>query len=418
MTNKYCVLSLVWLLVIQIVACNANDQVFETTNHQVNDVKAENAPSILLISIDGFRWDYVDKYQPKFLTQFAQHSARLKSLRPSFPTKTFPNHLTLVTGSYPQHHGIIANGFYAPDLGLNYSLRRSESVNNPQFYKRDPIWVIAEQQNMRTATFFWPGSEAAISDTLPTYLVRFDQTIDHQIRIDTVVNWYKLPANRRPHFSTLYFDEVDSAGHDYGQDSPQLMAAINQVDTTLAKLMAQLNALDIKVNVVIVSDHGMATVPKQNYEHLPLWLKQQFMVKGGGPLVHIYQKKSQKISLSQTVSALNRQAKHYRCYQYQDLPPKLNINKSHRMGDISCLPNKKWAIGFNGHKPIGDHGWDQYNDPDLSGIFYASGPNFKQNYQLETTDNIHVMPLLAHILGLKLPSNIDGKLKPMQALLH
>ncbi|MFQ3265779.1 MAG: ectonucleotide pyrophosphatase/phosphodiesterase family protein 5 [Colwellia sp.] len=374
-------------------------------------------PYVLLISLDGFRWDYIDKYKPAFLSEFAKESARLTSLRPAFPTKTFPNHISIVTGSYPENHGIVANRFYAPDLKKTYNIKDSKTVTNPDFYLRKPLWVIAEEQDMRTASYFWPGSEAAITGIYPSHYKKYNHNASHQERIEGVLNWYKLPSSERPQLITTYFHDIDSAGHRFGQDSPELIAAINNVDDTIREMVNMVRLLDFEVNIVIVSDHGMVDYPAENYEYLPTWLNDEYKVVATNPIVLIYDEGKSTRTLAQTVAELNQQAKHYQCYQYQDIPSKFNASKTNRIGDIACLTDKDWSIGFTGKTSKGNHGWSQFNTRDMDGIFYAKGPAFKEKVQLDTVENVNIMPLLAKILGVDITTPIDGKLDIMKPLL-
>jgi ectonucleotide pyrophosphatase/phosphodiesterase family protein 5 len=374
-------------------------------------------PYVLLISLDGFRWDYIDKYKPAFLSEFAKESARLTSLRPAFPTKTFPNHISIVTGSYPENHGIVANRFYAPDLKKIYNIKDSKTVTNPDFYLRKPLWVIAEEQDMRTASYFWPGSEAAITGIYPSHYKKYNHNASHQERIEGVLNWYKLPSSERPQLITTYFHDIDSAGHRFGQDSPELIAAINNVDDTIREMVNMVRLLDFEVNIVIVSDHGMVDYPAENYEYLPTWLNDEYKVVATNPIVLIYDEGKSTRTLAQTVAELNQQAKHYQCYQYQDIPSKFNASKTNRIGDIACLTDKDWSIGFTGKTSKGNHGWSQFNTRDMDGIFYAKGPAFKEKVQLDTVENVNIMPLLAKILGVDITTPIDGKLDIMKPLL-
>ncbi len=395
-----------------------SQQSFKVSHQHKNSARAQQAPYILLISLDGFRWDYVEKYQPAFLSQWIKDSARLTALRPSFPTKTFPNHLSIVTGSYPQRHGILANRFYAPDLKKHYSLKEQDAVVNPDFYLVNPLWVLAEQQGMRTSSYFWPGSEAAISGVTPTYFQPYDHNAPHQQRINTVLQWYNLPAERRPHLTTMYFHDVDSAGHDFGQGSPELIQALEKVDNSLKDLTTKLAKLPFEVNVVIVSDHGMAQRKREDFEQLPSWVNQEYYVKGSGPIVHIYDIKGSSKTLTETTRQLNQQAQHYKCYRYQDIPRRYNAFQSNRIGDIACLADKDWAIGLFSHRPVGDHGWSQFNTTDMNGVFYAKGPAFKKGIIRPIAENVNIMPLLAHILGIKIPHEIDGKVSTLAPLLN
>jgi ectonucleotide pyrophosphatase/phosphodiesterase family protein 5 len=394
-------------------ACTAEST--KSPNKMVDIVKPK--PYVLLISLDGFRWDYIDKYKPAFLSEFAKESARLTSLRPAFPTKTFPNHISIVTGSYPENHGIVANRFYAPDLKKIYNIKDSKTVTNPDFYLRKPLWVIAEEQDMRTASYFWPGSEAAITGIYPSHYKKYNHNASHQERIEGVLNWYKLPSSERPQLITTYFHDIDSAGHRFGQDSPELIAAINNVDDTIREMVNMVRLLDFEVNIVIVSDHGMVDYPAENYEYLPTWLNDEYKVVATNPIVLIYDEGKSTRTLAQTVAELNQQAKHYQCYQYQDIPTKFNASKTNRIGDIACLTDKDWSIGFTGKTSKGNHGWSQFNTRDMDGIFYAKGPAFKEKVQLDTVENINIMPLLAKILGVDITTPIDGKLDIMKPLL-
>jgi ectonucleotide pyrophosphatase/phosphodiesterase family protein 5 len=394
-------------------ACTAEST--KSPNKMVDIVKPK--PYVLLISLDGFRWDYIDKYKPAFLSEFAKESARLTSLRPAFPTKTFPNHISIVTGSYPENHGIVANRFYAPDLKKIYNIKDSKTVTNPDFYLRKPLWVIAEEQDMRTASYFWPGSEAAITGIYPSHYKKYNHNASHQERIEGVLNWYKLPSSERPQLITTYFHDIDSAGHRFGQDSPELIAAINNVDDTIREMVNMVRLLDFEVNIVIVSDHGMVDYPAENYEYLPTWLNDEYKVVATNPIVLIYDEGKSTRTLAQTVAELNQQAKHYQCYQYQDIPSKFNASKTNRIGDIACLTDKDWSIGFTGKTSKGNHGWSQFNTRDMDGIFYAKGPAFKEKVQLDTVENVNIMPLLAKILGVDITTPIDGKLDIMKPLL-
>jgi len=401
-------------LIMSISAC-AHDN--NGNKQRTNTIQAQQAPYVLLISIDGFRWDYIKKYQPKFLSQWVQDSAQLDGLRPSFPTKTFPNHLSIITGSYPQRHGIMANRFYAPDLNKHYSLSKPETVLNPDFYLVDPLWVLAEKQGMRTSSYFWPGSEATISGYAPSDFMQYDRHTPHAQRIAKIIQWYQLPPEERPHLTTMYLNEVDAAGHDFGQDSPELVQALDKVDNTLKLLFQELARLPIDINIVLVSDHGMAQRNPVDFEKLPSWLPQHYDFQGGGPIVHLYDTKGTKKSLIDTTATLNKLAKHYQCYQYQDIPKKLNASQSNRIGDITCLADKDWAIGLHSHSAIGDHGWSQFDSTDMDGIFYAKGPAFNHNVTLPVAENIHIMPMLANILGIKIEHAIDGDAKVLAPLL-
>ncbi len=406
-----------------LVSCAQAPKYFVKKDMPANSIKAQNSPHILLISIDGYRWDYTKKYAPKFLSRFMKEGASLKSLRPSYPTKTFPNHLSIVTGRYPMNHGIVANRFYAPDLKKSYSLRDSSAVTNGDFYQSLPIWGLAERQQMRTATYFWPGSEAEVQGERPSYYLKYNHGAPHSERINTVEKWFHLNKDKRPHLVTLYFHDVDSAGHKFGPDSIQTKEAIDKVDKSIEDIVTRVRKLKYPVNIIIVSDHGMAELKKENFESI---IKSDatkngissFTVKGKGPIIQLYSKDESEVNPKVFTHLLNKNAKNYKCYQGHKTPKKLNFRSKPRVGDIVCIANKDWSIGTKSISiPKGNHGWSQYNGMDMHAIFYAQGPQFKKNKVIGTQDNINIFPLMAKILNLKVDTKIDGRLKKMKSLL-
>jgi alkaline phosphatase D len=411
------------LLTLLLAGCAKSPKYTIKKNMEPNSREAQKAPYVLLISIDGYRWDYTKKYRPKFLSKFKKMGSSVKSLRPAYPTKTFPNHLSIVTGRYPMNHGIVANSFYAPDLKKEYSLRNREAVENGDFYLSLPIWGLAERQGMRTATYFWPGSEAEILGERPSYFLKYNHGTPHNERIETVEKWFNLKDPKRPHLVTLYFHDVDSAGHNYGPDSKEVKEAIEKVDKSIEDVVTRVRKTGLPVNIIIVSDHGMASLKDKNYESI---LKTQqakdqisnFIVKGKGPVIQLYNKEESAISLKSYTKLLNKKAKNYKCYLGNKTPKKYNFRNHPRVGDIVCMAKKYWSIGTKDISiPEGNHGWSQFDGKDMHAIFYAQGPSFKSSKEIGTRDNIHIYPLLAKVLGLKLDVKIDGKLKAMKGLL-
>ncbi|WP_076540924.1 ectonucleotide pyrophosphatase/phosphodiesterase [Shewanella sp. UCD-KL21] len=223
-------------------------------------INHNSEPYVLMISIDGYRHDYNEVHKPKYITEFAEKSATVNQLMPSFPTVTFPNHLTLVTGLYPSNHGIVANRFYNPTLDRHYALSDRDAVTDGRFYQGVPLWSLAAQQDMKSATYFWPGSEAEIAGHRPTYWYTYDGRIPNEDRIKQVIDWFELPKQQRRNFVTLYFSDVDSAGHHHGPLAQQTYDAVQYIDSLIGSLLAQIETLPFDVNVIITSDHGMAKV--------------------------------------------------------------------------------------------------------------------------------------------------------------
>jgi len=415
--NKY-----LWLVVIGLLFNCIFTQANTVDFTNENSVKSKEAPYVLLISIDGYRWDYTEKYSPSFLKNFKKQGASLKSLRPSFPTTTFPNHLSIATGRYPMNHGIISNKFYNPELKRHYSIRDAKSVANSDFYHSLPIWGLAEKQGLKTAPYFWPGSASHIQGIKPSYYLKYDQKSSHETRITAVEEWFKLPEKIRPHLVTLYFHDVDAAGHGHGPNSDKVKKAIDKVDASIEKLLLHIEKLNLPINVIITSDHGMAELnPKQTETILKTneqkKLIADFSVQGNGYLVSFRKKKD--IELTAFLTLANENASHYTCYTQSTIPKKFNYTNNPSIGDIVCLADRGWSISARVPRVSkGGHGWSQYDGMDMHGIFYAKGPQFKERLQIDTQENINIYPLIAHILGLKIEHEIDGKLNNMQELLN
>lgn len=225
---------------------------------------ARVAPApLILISIDGFRADYLARGVSPTLSALAAEGVRAEGMQPSFPSLTFPNHYTIVTGDYPDHHGIVDNAMFDPVLG-KFTLGKREAVGDGRWWDQaEPIWVSADRQGVRTATMFWPGSEASIHGYRPDYWVPYEGDTTYDSRVDQVLHWLDLPPSQRPGFLTLYFEAVDTAGHYEGPDAAETNAAIGEVDAALARLvdgLRQRGLLD-RVNLIVLSDHGMAATP-------------------------------------------------------------------------------------------------------------------------------------------------------------
>src|SRR6202012_2261456 len=226
-----------------------------------NSEAAQKAHYVVLVSLDGFRWDYAKRDGAEHLLALGKQGVWApEGMIPSFPSLTFPNHYTIVTGLYPEHHGLVANGFYDATKQARYNIGDAAAVTDGSWYSGTPLWSLAESQGMRTACFFWPGSEAKIAGYQPTYYLRFDNKIDENARIDQVISWLHLPPANRPHFITLYYNEPDHSGHEHGPDAPETKAAALKVDKLIGRLKEGLDATGLHVDLVVVSDHGMAKV--------------------------------------------------------------------------------------------------------------------------------------------------------------
>ncbi len=388
--------------------------------NRTNATSQLNKPYVIYISADGFRYDYAEKYQAKNLLALRGKGVEASFMKPSFPSVTFSNHYTLATGMYPSHHGIVNNSFYDPNKEEIYTKANPTSTSDSSWYKGVPIWVLAEQQQMLTAAFYWVGSETKILNTRPTYWYNFNGKIPMDDRIEAVKNWLELPAEKRPHLINFYFPEVDVAGHFYGAESEQVGEAVRFVDDCVGKMVALTKGLGLDVNFVFVSDHGMANV--ENVETMPLPTsidREKFVVPNGDALLQVYA--NEKKDVKALYRLLKREAVDYDVYLAKRMPKRWHFrakdNEQGRIGDIILIPHFPKVFNLTGRPTtIGKHGFDN-EMPEMRATFYAWGPAFKEGLKIDSFENVHVYPLIAEILGLPNDHKIDGKLKVLSSIL-
>lgn len=378
-----------------------------------NSPQQQEKPYVILISADGFRYDYAEKFNAEHLLAFSKKGVRAASMLPSFPSKTFPNHYTLATGLYPSHHGLVDNGFYDPQRQEFYSLGNRNAVEDGSWYGGVPLWVLAEQQHMLTASYFWVGTEAAINGIHPTYYFSYNELTPIEERIETVVNWLNLPEESRPHLISFYFPEVDHAGHRYGPDAPQTREAVQFIDNSIKKLTEAVAATGLPVNYIFVSDHGMTQVDTLHTLSLPQAVDTAaFIIAHGGILTHLYAK--DKRSIRKTFRKLKKQKEGFTPYLKTNMPAHLHYGAEddslNRIGDIILLADWPKIFHYSEQKPVvpGRHGYDPQQVKDMHATFYAWGPAFKQPLAISSFENIQVYPLITRILGLPYAHPIDG----------
>jgi predicted AlkP superfamily pyrophosphatase or phosphodiesterase len=391
--------------------------------------KAREAPpqadpgraTVVLVSLDGFRWDYLDRGLTPNLSRLAREGVHAEAMVPVFPTKTFPNHYSIVTGRYPAKHGILGNLFTAPDVGGRFSLSNREAVRDGRYFLAEPIWVTAEKQGQLTAPMFWPGSEAPIDGVLPTYPVPFDGALPDTLRVRRLLEWLDLPAGRRPTFLTLYTSAVDNAGHDHGPGAEQTRRAIAQVDSLIGFLLAGLARRGTAhgVNLVIVSDHGMASTGPDRV----LWLDDYV----SGDALRVDETSALLTAwpaegLEDSVYRALERAPHLTVYRKAQLPARFHLEGSPRVAPIVAIADEGWTIAQRtpaDPSPTvlrGNHGYDD-SLSSMRAIFIAHGPAFRRGVTVPPFRNIHVYPLLAEVLDLD-PAPTDGSLDSVRAMLR
>jgi alkaline phosphatase D len=374
---------------------------------------------VLLVSLDGFRWDYSQLYKTPNINKIATEGVKADRLIPSFPTVTFPNHFTIATGLYPDHHGLIDNNFLAPDLGLSYRMSDRAAVENPSFYGGEPIWITAEKQGARAASFFWVGSEAAVGGIHPSYWKKYDGTVTYEARIDTVVKWLGYPENKRPELVTLYFDEPDATGHKFGPNSPQTEKVVERLDSLIGVLRTKLSALPYRkrINFILLSDHGMEAISPQRYINLKEIIPDRMIssLEGGNPVYFINPKEGKKDSVLLLINA----RKGLKAWAKSNVPARLHFGTNPRIPEIVVAADSSWSIGTRPDGSTlrgGAHGYDNANS-DMFAIFYAAGPAFRKNYKLHELNNTDIYGMICRILDLK-PASNDGNPKDYKKILR
>ncbi len=400
-------------LIFFIETLAAQDTVQHVIAGRQNEDSQEKKPYVILISADGFRFDLAEKYHAKNLLRLRDSGVSADYMESSYPSLTFPNHYTIITGLYPAHHGIVDNTFFDRKKNQQYAIRLRPAVLDSSWYGGTPLWVLAEKQHMLSACFYWVASESAIQGVRPTYYYTFNDIIPMDERIKTVKEWLQLPPEKRPHFITFYFPQVDHQEHLFGPDSKEAIEAVQFVDENVGRLVQAVDSLHLAVNFIFLSDHGMIKVDNQSTLNLPDQVDtSEFKVLPGTALLHLYAKNPQYIQ--PTFVALRHAARDYDVFLTTSMPEKWHYSKKDdfydRLGDIILVPHlpKVFNIG-NGRVPLGEHGFDPAI-PEMRATFYAWGPAFARNRKIRGFENIDVYPLIAKILGLTVTDKIDGGL--------
>ncbi len=378
-------------------------------------------PSLLLISLDGVHPDMLGRGDTPHLDRLAAEGVHAEWMRPAYPALTFPNHYTLVTGLRPDRHGLVHNAMYDEDLGW-FALKDRAAVGDTRWWEGEPIWVTAERAGLPTATMFWPGSEAPVQGVRPTRWSPFQEGLALDIRIGRVLGWLSEPDATRPRLATLYFEHPDAAGHGYGPQSPQLREALRQVDGALGDLLAGLDARGLRdrVNLVIVSDHGMAEVaPGHAIAVEDMVADEDAQLVSTGQVIGFRPRPGREVEAAATLLGPHE---HYDCWTRETLPARWHYGTHPRVPPIVCQMHLGWDAIPRAHlarRPDharGSHGYDP-DRPEMRAIFIASGPAFRAATTLPGFDNVDVYPLLAHLVGVP-PAEHDGDPTTLQSALR
>lgn len=378
-------------------------------------------PYIILISADGFRYDLADKYQAKNLIRLRTSGVRADYMLPVFPSLTFPNHYSIATGDYPSHNGIVDNNFYDPAKNLVYRMSNKKGVEDSSWYGGTPLWVLAENQGMLSASFYWVGAEAAIRGVRPTYYYKFNSLITMNDRIRYVRNWLSLPEDIRPHLITFYIPDVDHEEHLHGVDSKQVEEAVHYVDRSIAHLVSTIDSLNLPVSYIFLSDHGMVEIDTLHTLTLPKAIDtSRFIIMNSQAIVHMYAKNPEDILPAYKI--LESAAKDYEVYLATKMPARWHYSKKvdrfNRIGDIILVSHPPNVFNLTSrHLDPATHGFDPAL-PVMHATFYAWGAAFKENLKIRGFENIHIYPLIAYILQLKVTEPVDGDLKVLKPIIR
>ena len=383
----------------------------------------KSAPNpLILISVDGLRPDYLNHIETPNFDYLIENGVLAKHMIPVFPTKTFPNHYSLVTGLYTENTGIVANNMFDKTIGERYTMSNRDAVMDKRWYGGEPIWVTAEKQNMRAGTLFWPGSEAPIMDTYATHWLEYEHNMPHNARVDTLISWLQLPVEIRPKLMTFYLSQVDSYGHRYGPNSDSVKVAVREADRTIGYLIDELKRIEVwpDVHILITSDHGMTEVSNDRVIHLDKIIDLELVdVIDWSPVAMMEPKDF--ANRNAIYEKLKSNESNYKVFMKRDIPSHYRIANNPRTPEILMIADLGYTIttstiaetrDFTG----GAHGYDQ-REPDMRSFFLGYGPKLKQNTVVEPFQSIHVYELMTNLLNLT-PARNNGSLDSVRTVLR
>jgi predicted AlkP superfamily pyrophosphatase or phosphodiesterase len=390
------------------------------SRQQQEGTGAGEQPKVLLISIDGFIKEYAERNNTPNLDRIMNDGVVAEYMIPVFPTKTFPNHWTLVTGLYVENHGIITNNFYDYELEARFSYGPQGTPNDERWWGGEPIWNTAEKQGLTAATFFWPGSEATLNGVQPTKWMEYDGEVPYSTRIDSMMSWLDPAGDVRADFGTLYFSTVDSRGHAYGKNSEEVDEAVAEIDGLIGYLLEKVDDVGLgeSLNIIILSDHGMSDLSEERVIFLEdLISLNDVEIMDWTPVAMIRPKEGRK---EQVYQALKENEEHYSVYLREEMPERYHFKNHYRIPEIIMIADPGYSItnrSFFETRGLlaATHGFDN-RSADMRTFFAAKGPAFKNGETVEPFESVHVYELMSHILKLD-PAPNDGSLDSINHVL-
>jgi predicted AlkP superfamily pyrophosphatase or phosphodiesterase len=383
-------------------------------------------PILLLVSLDGWRWDYHTKSPVRSLRALMARGVRAEGLIPSFPTKTFPNHYTLVTGLYPGHHGVVGNSFRDPRTGRIFTMQNREEVGDAMWWGGTPIWNTVQREGRPAAAMFWPGSEAPIGAMRPTHWTPYDHEMSNERRVDQVLAWLDLPAERRPAFITLYMSDVDAAGHDFGPDSSEVRRAMERVDDMLGRLLRGLEQrrLQEAVNIIVTADHGMAETSRQRVVFVEdVLTPADGEIVDMNPTIGVWPRTGRADAVYRKLVTAHPRLSVYR---RAETPAHWHFRDHERVPPIVAVADEGWSVmrrssivdafARSVRRIGGNHGYDPRLQT-MHAVFVAAGPAFKQNVVVPAFENVDVYNVMCRVLRIQ-PVPNDGNPETARSLLR
>ncbi|TLX49173.1 alkaline phosphatase family protein [Pseudoalteromonas ruthenica] len=363
-------------------------------------------PATVIISIDGFRHDYIEHFDTPALAKLSRQGVRALRMKTVYPSKTFPNHISIATGLLPSHHGIVGNRFCDKQRQQCYAMGKGQA--DTSWVSGTPLWNLAELQGVKAATYYWPESDARFNGRTASYFYPYSSHGKQSHRVEQIIQWLKLPKQQRPKLIMSYFSEVDSLGHKYGPNAPQTKAGALGIDRLIGELWRRINTeLDTEVNLIVVSDHGMSEVnPDAGIPLASLNIDDGFKVINSGTRVAIYQHKASTRALQALRERLHKQAADQYQVMSKEQLAQYGVTMGPRQADIVLQTRPPVVFTQPDHHYLGTHGF--IDDDNMDAVFLAVGPSFHQGKTLAQVRNLDIYPMVAHILGLEILTPIDS----------
>ncbi|XP_028652230.1 ectonucleotide pyrophosphatase/phosphodiesterase family member 5 [Erpetoichthys calabaricus] len=371
--------------------------------------------SILLVSFDGFRWDYIHRVPMPHFQALLANGVYVTRVENAYITKTFPNHYTLVTGLHAESHGIVANEMYDPSINKTFSTGSSDVYESVWWDEAFPIWVTNQNEGHRSGAAMWPGSDVKIHNVHPSYYMPYNMSVPFTTRVDQLLGWFS--GKDYINLGLLYWEEPDEMGHTLGPDSPDMDKVIEDIDLKLGYVMEQLQKAKLmdKVNIIVTSDHGMAQLSPDRVIVLDdIVDRDLYTLVDKSPVAAILPKQGR---FDDVYNALINANLSMTVYKKTDIPERLHYKHNDRIQPIILEAKEGWTIVQNRseHRMLGNHGYDN-TFPSMQPLLVAHGPAFKKNYTKQFMKSVDLYPLMCHILGIN-PKPHNGSLANVQDLL-